>query len=151
MTPSGEADLDMSSPVVYIPRMNDALIIFEHNNLHPLSGLLKRGYRHVWCAVIDDRQHAWVGHDMRLAGPVTTVLCEPDYPLVQYLRDQGAEVIAIQRKARRTPGPFILNNCVGWTKSICGIESSALTPWQLRQHLIKTNPGAISCHASPST
>ena len=141
----------MSSPVVYLRGMTDALVIFEQNNLHPLSPLLKRGYRHVWCAVIDEREHSWVGHDMRLEGYVTTVLCAPDYPLAQYLREQGKEVIAIDRKARRTPGPFILNNCVGLTKSICGIRSSALTPWQLRQHLIKTRSGDISCHASPST
>ena len=82
---------------------------------------------------------------------MTTVLCEPDYPLAQYLREQGKEVIAIERKARRTPGPFILNNCVGLTISIGGIRSSALTPWQLRQHLIKTRSGDIACHASPST
>ena len=141
----------MSMPVVYLRAMTDALVIFEHNNLHPLGGLLKRDYRHVWCAVIDERAHSWIGHDMRLEGHVTTVLCEPDYPLVQYLRDQGKEVIAITRKARRTPGPFILNNCVGLTKSICGIRSSALTPWQLRQHLIKSRSGDIACHASPST
>jgi hypothetical protein len=131
--------------------MTDALVIFEHNNLHPLSHLLKRGYRHVWCAVIDERSHSWVGHDLRLSGHVTTVLCEPDYPLVQYLRDQGKEVISIKRNARRTLGPFILNNCVGLTKSICGIRSLALTPWQLRQQLIKTQSGDIACHASPST
>jgi len=141
----------MSSPVVYIRGMTDALVIFEHNNLHPLSPLLKRGYRHVWCAVIDERAHSWIGHDLRLEGHVTTVLCEPDYPLAQYLRDQGKEVIAIERKARRTPGPFILNNCVGLTKSICGIRSAALTPWQLRQHLIKSRSGDLACHASPST
>lgn len=130
----------MSRPVVYLRAMTDALVIFEHNNLHPLGGLLKRGYRHVWCAVIDERAHSWIGHDLRLEGHVTTVLCEPDYPLVQYLRDQGKEVIAIERKARRTPGPFILNNCVGLTKTICGIHSWALTPWQLRQHLIRHKP-----------
>jgi len=141
----------MSSAVVYIRGMTDALVIFEQNNLHPLSPLLKRGYRHVWCAVIDERSHSWVGHDLQLKGHVTTVLCEPDYPLAQYLREQGKEVIAIERKARRTLGPFILNNCVGLTKSICGIRSSALTPWQLRQHLIKSRSGDIACHASPST
>lgn len=141
----------MSRPVVYLRAMTDALVIFEHNNLHPFGGLLKRGYRHVWCAVIDERAHAWIGHDLRLEGHVTTVLCDPDYPLVQYLRGQGKEVIAIEREARRTPGPFILNNCVGLTKSICGLRSSALTPWQLRQHLIKPRSGDIACHASPST
>lgn len=141
----------MSSPVVYIRGMADTLVIFESNNLHPFSGLLKRGYRHVWCAVIDERKHAWVAHDLRLDGYFTDVLCAPDYPIAQHLRDQGAEVIAITRKPRRTPGPFILNNCVGLTKSICGIRSAALTPWQLRQHLIKTRSGDIACHASPST
>lgn len=141
----------MSSPVVYIRAMTDALVIFEHNNLHPLSSLLKRGYRHVWCAVLDERNHSWVGHDLRLAGHVTTVLCAPDYPIIQYLRDQDKEVFAIKRAAHRPLGPFILNNCVGLTKTICGIRSSALTPWQLRQHIIRTTSGDLACHASPST
>jgi len=131
--------------------MADALVVFEHNNLHPLSFMLRRGYRHVWCAVMDERSHSWVGHDLRIEGHVTTVLCEPSYPLAQYLRDQGNEVLAIQRKAHRTPGPFILNNCVGLTKAICGIRSAAMTPWQLRQHLIKSRLGDLACHASPST
>ena len=140
----------MSSPVVYIRGMTDALVIFEHNNLHPLSFMLKRGYRHVWCAIIDERAHSWVGHDLRLEGHVTTVLCEPGYPLAQHLRDQGAEVIEITRTPRRALGPLILNNCVGLTKAICGIRSAAVTPWQLRQHLIKSRSGDLACHASPS-
>jgi hypothetical protein len=128
--------------------MIDALVIFEHNNLHPFGGMLKRGYRHVWCAVLDTRQHAWVGHDMRLEGYTTTVLCEPGYPLAKHLRDSGAEVIETTRQPQGTLGPIILNNCVGITKAVCGIRSMAVTPWQLRQHLIKSRTGSRSWHAS---
>lgn len=128
--------------------MSDALVIFEHNNLHPLSGLLKPGYRHVWCAVIDERNHSWVGHDLRLDGYITTALADAEFPLAQYLRDHGKEVFAVTRRARRAAGPFIWNNCVGVTKSVCGIDSLALTPWQLRQHLIKTASGDPACRAS---
>lgn len=136
----------MSRPVVYIRGMTDALVIFEHNNMHPLSPLLKRGYRHVWCAVIDERAHAWVGHDLRLAGHQTTVLCDVGYPIATHYREQGKEVIEITRKDFRAPGPFILNNCVGLTKTVCGIRSLALTPWQLRQHLLRISSGGQEWH-----
>ena len=131
--------------------MIDALVIFQNENAHPFGGLLKRGYRHVWCAVIDDREHGWVGHDLRLAGHVTSVLADVDYPIADHFRQQGMEVIGIRRGQYRLTGPLILNNCVGMTKSICGIRSLAVTPWQLRQHLIKTSSGDIACHASPCT
>lgn len=131
--------------------MIDALVIFEHNNLHPLSWMLKRGYRHVWCAVIDHRHHSWVGHDLRLAGYVTTTLCAVEYPLADFLRRDGYEVVPITRTPGRVPGPFILNNCVGLTKAVCGIRSAALTPWQLRQHLTRISTGDPTCAASPCT
>ena len=131
--------------------MADTLVIFEDNNMHPLSCLLRRGYRHVWCAVLDQRGHSWVGHDLRIDGYVTTVLCAPDYPLARYLRDQGNEVIAIKRRVTRLTGPVILNNCVGLTKTICGIRSWAFTPWQLRQHLVTSISGDNVCHVSPYT
>ena len=131
--------------------MIDALVIFEDTNLHPLGHLLKQGYRHVWCAVLDERQHSWVGHDLRLAGYFTTVLCEPDYPIQQFLRDQGSEVISITKRNLRPRGPILLNNCVGLTKAVCGIRSRAVTPWQLRQHLIKQTYEEPSCQPSPST
>lgn len=120
--------------------MTDALVIFEHNNLHPLSGALKLGYRHVWCAVIDESAHAWVAHDLRLEGYSSAVMSAPDYPLAEHLRDQGKEVIEITRSRRRPIGPVIMNNCVGLTKAVCGIRSWAVTPWQLRQHLIRQKP-----------
>jgi len=120
--------------------MTDALVIFEHNNLHPLGGALRAGYRHVWCAVLDDNAHSWVSHDLRLDGYTTTVMCAPDYDLAEHLRAEGKEVIEITRGRRRILGPFILNNCVGMTKTICGIHSWALTPWQLCQHLIRHKP-----------
>jgi len=129
--------------------MIDALVVFEHNNLHPLSSALKSGYRHVWCAVIDDRNVGWVSHDLRLTGYVSSVLCAPEYPLAEHLAADGNHVIGLSRTDYRAAGPFILNNCVGLTKAVCGIRSWALTPWQLCKYLTKTKAGVS--HVTPQT
>lgn len=117
--------------------MIDTLVIFEDDTAHPLGHILKPGFRHVWCAVIDERSHGWVSHNVLLDQYQTMVYCAADYPLAEHLRDQGHTVVGIERKQQRTLGPTVLNNCVGLTKVICGIRSTARSPWQLYQHLMK--------------
>ena len=130
--------------------MSDALVIFQNENAHPLGGWLKEGFRHVWCAVLDERAHSWVGHDIRIGGYVSTVLSAADFPLAQAYRDRGMTVVPIQRVQQSVIGPFILNNCVGLTKAICGIRSTAVTPWQLYRHLLQEQ-GDPACLASSTT
>ena len=115
--------------------MIDALVIFEDNNSHPFGHWLKPGFRHVWCLVLDDRQHSWVEHNLRLNGYTTSAYCAADYPVIPHLQEQGFTVVPMLRQQGRVAGLTFLNNCVGLTKMVCNIQSFALTPWQLHQHL----------------
>ena len=136
-TTRSDGHLDTLAPVVYLRAMTDALVIFEDDTAHPLGHILKPGYRHVWCAVIDERAAAWVTHDVRIDQYITTLYSAADYPLAEHLQAEGRTVLGIERKKQRTLGPTVLNNCVGLTKVICGIRSTARSPWQLYQYLMK--------------
>ena len=129
--------------------MIDALVIFEDRNTHPLGHLLKPGFRHVWCAVLDERAHSWVGHNLRIDGYVTTALAAADYPLINYLEEDGCTVVPITRQPTLRGGPILLNNCVGVTKLICNIQSAAITPWQLYRHLVRSAEGETPCTSVP--
>ena len=117
--------------------MKRAVVIFEDNNDHPLGTLLKRGYRHVWVAVVDDAGRYWVGHNLRLSAYDTDVLAAADYDLAAYYRDLGYEVMEVEVPVQRMPGWIVAASCVGLVKQVLGLRSFALTPWQLRRHLAK--------------
>ena len=112
-----------------------AVIIFEDNNDHPLSFLLKRGYRHVWCAVIDETERYWIGHNLLISGYVSTVQADASCDLAEHYRQQGLDVVEIKLPYRRAVGPVMSASCVGVVKQVLGLRSAAFTPWQLRRHL----------------
>jgi len=130
--------VDTPIDLVYSARMMDAVVIFVDNNLHPLSFLLRRGFRHVWVATIDESGAYWVAHDIRVEGQVTRVLADAAFDLAAYYREQGCTVVTTQRRAARILGPVLANSCVGLTKHILGLRSFALTPWQLYRALSET-------------
>tara|TARA_R110000822_G_scaffold38746_7_gene107127 strand:+ start:985 stop:1344 length:360 start_codon:yes stop_codon:yes gene_type:complete len=113
----------------------DSIIVFQQANSHPLSWLLHRDLRHVWCAVIQDDM--WVSYDWRQGMPMMRAEAGADFDLAGHYRDQGYTVIETTRPDRPVFGPFVLNNCVGHTKLLMGIRSWALTPRQLYKHLMK--------------
>lgn len=115
--------------------MKRAVVIFEDNNDHPLGTLLKRGYRHVWCAITDDRGLYWVSHNLRLTKYSVEVQAAADFDLAAYYRDQGLEVVELTVPHRRMPGWITASSCVGVVKQLLGLRSFALTPWQLYRHL----------------
>lgn len=124
--------------------MIDAIVIFEGDNTHPLSFLLSRGFRHVWCAVIDERRNAWVGHNLKVTGYETNCLAPADYDLAAFYEAEGYTVIRLTQPRRRVPGWLAVASCVGVTKTVLGIRSRALTPRQLYRHLTRTNVGAAA-------
>lgn len=124
--------------MVYNCGMSDAVVIFEDNNLHPLSFLMRRGFRHVWVAVVDENAGYWVAHDVRLTGHATTVLADASFDLAAHYRAQGCTVVVVQRRDRRILGPVLFNSCVGLTKHLIGLRSFALTPRQLHRALTET-------------
>jgi len=126
--------------------MARALIIFEGQNRHPWSRLLRRGYRHVWCAVEDQRAHSWVGFNLTLTGLETAVLAPADYDLERWARQicGATEVVSTQTTSLSFNTP-VLWNCVTLTKAIVGIRSSAITPWGLFRHLTREPAGEPIC------
>ena len=115
--------------------MHNGVAIFETDNKHPWAGLLHPTCRHVWAAVLDERLHAWVGYDLRLTGVEVTVLAAADYDIAAHYRDQGIDVFPVIRKPAKPFGPLMLNNCVGMTKAVLGLDTFAPTPYKLRRWL----------------
>lgn len=115
----------------------DAIIVFERCNDHPLRWLLDQRQRHVWCALRDEERDVWISYNWRKGLPELRSEAQSDFPLAQYYRDKGFDVV--EAKVSDTPklGLFCLNNCVGHTKVIIGNKSWAVTPRQLYRHLIK--------------
>ena len=114
-----------------------AVVIFEDNNDHPLSFLLRRGFRHAWCAVIDETERYWIGHNLLGSGYISTVQADASLDLAAHYRDQGLEVIEVELPYRRAIGPTMAASCVGIIKQALGLRSFAFTPWQLHRHLTR--------------
>ena len=109
----------------------DAVLIFEDNNEHPLSALLRRGFRHVWCATLDKDRRMWTAYDWRDGRPVLTPLCPADFDIVEFYREQGCTVVEIEAGNVPQRFPIMMNNCVSHVRLICGIDGWAITPYQL--------------------
>jgi len=111
----------------------DALIIFSADNEHPLGFMLDKQHRHVWCAIKGDRY--WHIYNWHQGIPVIDVV-DADYFLADYYRQQGCEVIEIERGDEPCHGPWMCNNCVGHTMVVCGIRTHFIfTPHQLWKHI----------------
>lgn len=111
-----------------------ALVIFSDHGTHPLSPLLKRGFRHVFCAV-RDRDH-WCVVDGASGLPVLYV---GHGELAEWYRDQGYTVVEVAER-RRVRTPLVAATCVGVVKAVVGIRSRAVTPWGLFRHLRRRPP-----------
>ena len=111
-----------------------ALIIFEQVSIdaHWASRFLKEGFNHVWCIL--EREGYWVRYEFNQHYPVVRVECASDFDLAAHYRPQVTAVVELNRRSPR-PQAYLLNNCVGHTKLLCGIRSRAWTPWQLYKDL----------------
>ena len=109
-----------------------SLVIFHNHGSHILDPFLRRGFRHVFCAVrVGDY---WVTIDGQAGLPAINVVAPVDFDLRSYYEGQGFTVL---RTAIGSPGrwPYVLANCVGMVKVILGIRSMAATPYQLYRYL----------------
>jgi hypothetical protein len=113
------------------------LVVFGQDNIHPLAWLLHKRHRHVWCAVRDTDQQAWLTYDWALGIPTITSYCHVDYDLAPFLRDEGWDVIETDIGEQPAHGPIMMNNCVGHVKVVCAIRSHAITPHGLFKHLMR--------------
>lgn len=112
--------------------MPDALVVFHGEGTHPLSPLLKPGFRHCFCAV--RHGHYWTVLDGADGLPAVYVSGVDD--LAAWYRDMGWTVVEVER---REPVRTLLvaASCVGLVKAVVGIRSRALTPWGLYRHLTR--------------
>ncbi len=115
-----------------------ALVVFhDHGEGHILGPYLKRGFRHVFCAVEDDNGY-WIRFDAKVGLPEIDVVGGPDINPATFWRDHGFTVLETERGKAVPRLPFINCNCVGMIKIILGIRApSVLTPWQLYKYMIR--------------
>ena len=112
------------------------LVIFGAENAHPLAWLLNRKRRHVWCALQDTERNVWVSYNWHQGLPAIKSEAAADFDLTDHYRNQGYEVLEIDRGTEALMQPVILNNCVGHVKVVCAIKSWALTPYQLHRSIV---------------
>lgn len=106
--------------------------MFHGNGAHPLSWVLKPGFRHVFAAIRSD--NCWIVIDSAEGLPFFCATQVDD--LAGFYRDQGFTVIGIERR-EAIRSLAVPSNCVGLVKASVGIRSWAVTPWQLYKHLTR--------------
>lgn len=116
-----------------------AAVIFTNDSRHWLASRLRTGYKHVFCALPSvNADDISVQVDLSTKGiEVLAVRGAPEQVADMY-RAAGLEAILVPyRPTDRVMIPVIANSCVGLTKQLIGLRCAALTPWQLRQALLK--------------
>jgi hypothetical protein len=119
-----------------------AIVSFRDYGNHPLKWMLKEGFRHVVVAVLTPGGY-WVEIDYAVGVPVITVVGGNDSDLNKYYEDQGyitverSQTINKQFKFNLFRGNIFVANCVGLVKAILGLDSFAITPYQLYKDIKK--------------
>ncbi len=122
----------------------DALVIFSSDNTHPLSFLLNKQRRHVWCAIKDEERGHWISYNWSQGIPELTCLATSDFDLKTFFEDQGLEVLETVVGDTPPHGPLQWNNCVGHVKTILAIHTYALVPNGLYKHLTRRRKPMLS-------
>lgn len=110
-----------------------ALVIFCDDDSHPLSFMLRKGFRH--CFVCLEDNGLWFLLDGGPGVPRIKYLTTSDFDLIKFYRDQGMTVIETSQRDKPVLSPFILRNCTGMVKAVLCIRSLSVTPYQLYQFL----------------
>ena len=114
-----------------------AVVLFNDGIEHPLSRLLRRGFRHVWCALQDADTGVWIGFDWAYGHLKVSHLANDGFDLAQFYRERDHTALELTiSNPRPHYAPLKLNNCVGHTKQLLGLSAPlVVTPWGLHQHL----------------
>ena len=113
------------------------LLIFGTENAHPLSWMLSRKHRHVWCALQDLERGVWVSYNWHKGLPIIQAESAADYDLAAHYRAQGFTVVEMERGTKPRLFPFVMNNCVGHVKVICALRTHTVTPQWLYRSMTK--------------
>ena len=112
-----------------------ALVVFRDNGGHVLDLLLKRGFRHVFCAIQDPKGY-WIRFDNLEGLPQIDIVGVPGTDLATFWRAEGFTVIEMERGNEAPRWPLVNANCVGAVKVMLGIRAPfVLTPRQLYKRL----------------
>lgn len=112
-----------------------AVVCFHNHGCHVLDPLLKRGFRHVFCAL--ESGDCWIMIDGRAGVMVIEAVAPAGYDLATFYRAQGFTVIETNQGSKPLRTPLVASNCVGFVKAVLGIRCAAVTPWRLYKHLLR--------------
>mgnify|MGYP003126675651 CR=1 FL=1 len=111
----------------------DTIVVFHDHGGHWLDPLLKKGFKHVFCAIRSGDY--WIVVDGRTGGPVVQVVAGADYDLKSFYENEGYTVLVVERGTGLRL-PLVLSNCVGIVKATLGLgHFGVLTPYQLYRRL----------------
>ena len=110
-----------------------ALVVFVEDNSHPLSWMLKKGFKH--CFICLNNDGLWLLVDAAKGVPVVKYLCEDDFDLKNFYTDKGFTVIESEQ-GKALKSPLVLRNCVGMVKSVLCKGGFSVTPYGLYKRLI---------------
>lgn len=117
----------------------DVLLVFTDNGRHRLSPLLERGFRHVFAVIHSQGQ--WVVHNWKSGtGLEVSVIADESYSpldMVEFYANEGHTTVWVKASDQMRSWPMMVNNCVSHTKQLLGINSFAVTPYQLYKSVMK--------------
>ena len=113
------------------------LVIFHDYGRHWTAFILKKGFKHCFCAVQTDGY--WVEIHNGEQGTILKVVTGTDYDLKTYYENHSCKVLEVEQGGPSNL-PFALSNCVGLTKTALGLQYfGALTPYQLYKRILKSH------------
>lgn len=133
--------------------MGDSMLGFVvfHNNedkesiQHPLSFVLKEGFKHCFVILKTTRPGEWVVIDGTHGVPSIQVVRNTDeFGLVQWYENIGCRLLPVSQvslKKHRSmimSRPFVFSNCVGLVMMTLGMSGICLTPYSLYKRLAGT-------------
>jgi hypothetical protein len=116
----------------------EALVVFSNENEHWMGGTLSPAFRHVYC-VLPTAPQCSTEINLTLDGILTkTFAGDPADLQDEYdeLANTTHTALVEYDPTQRHLMPYMVNNCVGLTKQLLGLNSWAVTPQQLHRHLI---------------
>ena len=116
----------------------EALVVFSNENEHWMGGSLSPAFRHVYC-ILPTAHQCSTEINLTLAGILTkTFAGDPADLQAEYeaLPCTSSTMLVEYDPTQRHLMPYMVNNCVGLTKQLLGLNSWAVTPQQLHRHLI---------------
>jgi hypothetical protein len=116
----------------------EALVVFSNENEHWMGSTLSPAFRHVYC-VLPTAPQCSTEINLTLDGILTkTFAGDPADLQDEYdeLANTTHTALVDYDPTQRHLMPYMVNNCVGLTKQLLGLNSWAVTPQQLHRHLI---------------